>query len=132
MLFFTIGFFAAVMLMTDDIWINVIFVSVMAIILLLNYAFALKRARTLIKDFDNATKKVKEYSQKKTSSAAYLTKKNFSVIRMHQTLLGSIRKNCSVWIRRKARQFAPISGIISTRNWSILSLWQRYPSRFPE
>lgn len=64
MLFFTIGFFAAVMLLTDDIWINVIFVSVMAIILFMNYAFALNKARMLIMDFDNAAKKVKEYSQK--------------------------------------------------------------------
>lgn len=64
MLLFTIGFFAAVLKLTDDIWINVIFVSVMAIILFLNYAFALKKARRLIKDFDNATKKVAEYAHK--------------------------------------------------------------------
>lgn len=64
MFILTLVFLAAILKLTDDIWINVIFVSVMVVVLILHYAFVLKNIRTLIKDFDNASKKVNEYSQK--------------------------------------------------------------------
>lgn len=64
MFILTLVFFVAIVKLTDDIWINVIFISVMVAFLILHYAFALKNIRTLVKDFDNASKKVNEYSQK--------------------------------------------------------------------
>ncbi len=75
MLCITIGFFAIVLGLTDDIWINVIFILFMVVFLILHYAYVLKNARTLIKDFDNAAKKVKEYAQQENKLRCLLVEK---------------------------------------------------------